>query len=226
MDRIKLRKNLLLLKRGKFKRFFEVVLGTISLKQLSFIFFYCRFFVLSYLIPKNNIKHGLKSICTRFAQVGELDKLNKLKADEEYPSRFDKGDICVVAETEGQIIGMEWIQHNKDREGGVDYVISLPKDSVWLHDGYVEPSYRLRGVWVNLMFEIINYCQKKLIKNAYTLIYSGNEISINTHKRYGFKIEKEVTYLRILGINIHSERIFAATPPKTRFAISYSLRKR
>lgn len=221
----KLRSNLVLLKEGKFKKFFERVLYKISSTKLSYFIFYSRFFILSFPVSENNVGQGISSLTTRIASITELNCLNRLFPNETYPIRFNRGDICVIAERDGQIIGMEWMQFNKEKEGGIDYAISLPEKSIWVHDAFVEPAYRKKRVWGNLISEIIKYCQRNSLSKVYTAIYSENEISMKVHSRYGFRFEKEIVYVRFMGINIIKEINLALIPQKTRLAFTFSLRR-
>lgn len=226
MNSLKLRKNLALLKESRFRSLGEKLLYKISATRLSTVFYYSRFFILKFSVPENDSILGLSSIKTRIAIFEDIDRLNQLFLNVEYAIRFKRGDVCVIAENKDNIIiGMEWLQFNKDQEGGQDYKISIPTQSIWLHDGYVQTVYRLRGIWVNLMSGINNFCRKNAIREAYTIIYSGNQISINTHIRYGYKFNKEVIYIRLLGINIHKEKDMSVDPPRIKLYFSFSLKR-
>ena len=192
-----------LIKQGNLVRIGEILLNYLSATKLSCLIYYSRFFMLSYRVNAKDIRHGLVKLKTKFANVNDIERLCQLFPNkDEYKLRFLRGDICVIAEMGSEIVGMLWMQFNKNKEGMQQYTISLPAKSIWTHDGYVHTNYRIKGIWLDLVSEKIRYCLNHGIACIYTVVYSGNSISLNTHRRFGYTIVEDVIYLKVFGLKI------------------------
>ncbi|MDZ7336512.1 MAG: hypothetical protein ONB32_15280 [candidate division KSB1 bacterium] len=177
----------------------------ISKTPFKFAFDYTRFYILSFNFGNKLAKRKLNCLRTRLAVANDLPRIKKIvDRGDEFQQRMTKGDICFIAESNDDIVGMEWLEiADRHVEGRIKYIFDLPPNSCWLYDGFIEKSSRFKGVWINIMGEIADFSRRKSIARAYCYISSINNISLNTHLRYGFQIIGVIIYVKILGINFH-----------------------
>ncbi|MFC2061055.1 hypothetical protein ACFLUV_00925 [Elusimicrobiota bacterium] len=181
-------------------------------KTLEYLFFYEKFFILSCLFKEMEVKYKPRGITSRLAGMSDLNEINRWKDDSGYT--FENRDlndthICIVAESGGKLVGMEWAEITESHyEHRNNYNFPLSQDSVWLYCGYVVPEYRIKGVWVGLQTGLIDYFSTGSVEKGYCLIYKKNKIAINTHIRFGYKVECRVIHLKILFINFHFVKRF------------------
>lgn len=177
-------------------------------------FHYDRFVVMSYCIVQSFLStRRLKSVNTRLAEPSDIPALHRLvDRRNEYTDRFKKGDKAIIAEQNGQVIGMLWVESGKlHDEIKYDYQFSLSHDFVWTYDGYVLPSWQIKGVWVSIIDTLRCYMRQNFFSDTYCMINGLNRHSINSHLRYGYKVRRQIIFLRFYALQIHLERNLDST---------------
>ncbi len=184
---------------------FVKVSDIISKSPFPFFLYYNRFLILKYELNRGQKRRKLSSIEIRLATASDLSALEQLVArGDEINMRIARGDLCFIASSNDKIVGMVWVRITDQHvETLQNYRVVLPPHSCWLFDGYIAPQYRLRGVWVNLMAEINGYLKCHGVQEAYCMINSINSLSLQTHLAFGFQIQTQVRYLKLMGIHIH-----------------------
>lgn len=122
--------------------------------------------------------------------------------------RVQLKDRCVVAIAGGRIVGFEWFCdkpfHLEERYA---YKIAIPSDAIYAYDAFIVPEHRVSGVW--LKFKTIylrSLMQSRGRQRIITTIDHGNQISMNTHLRFGFRLSFKVLVFRLFGRSFFLER--------------------
>jgi hypothetical protein len=194
----------------------------------SFLLHYDRFFILSYDFDTSAVcARRLKSIRTRIAGIADVEALNRfLDKGERYANRFRKGDIVIVAELLGEIVGMEWIDASREHyEEEVEYRFPLPEGAAWTYDGYVPSSHQVKGIWVSITDEVVRYQRQRSFHTVYCMVKGLNRHAINSHLRYGYRAKREVVFIRFLFLRIYLEKNLEQTAIKNAWQTRFAFRK-
>jgi len=137
----------------------------------------------------------------RLATYADLDGLAACRNRPElFAKRFSAGDRCVVGTVGGRIVGFEWFSlRGAQAEERYGYAIAIPADAVYLYDAYIEPAYRLSGLWVRFKAFIASQVQGQGRRTFLTLIDHGNVPSMRTHTRFGYRPIADVRIVSLLG---------------------------
>ncbi len=168
--------------------------------------FWVRRFYVVRLVPLERRRLRPRSVCVRQARPKDMDALNECWEKRElYEYRFKKGDVCVVAEVGAKVVGFVWFERKGlHREPDGSYSFDCRTDGVWVYDGYVVPSYRLKGVWVLLQEKVVQVTNGA--GPLYAINYVHNHRSIKAHLRYGYRIHMRVTQVKVLGYILTFEK--------------------
>ena len=144
----------------------------------------------------------------RAGSPADLDALANCRGTRAlYEGRFAAGDRCVVAVLEGRIVGYEWFSEGPvHREGSHGYLIEIPRGAVYAYDAYIEPGLRNSGVWLRFKAYEGALMQEIGKSRLLTFVDYGNWPSLNAHMRFGFKPQKRVLALRVLGLSLFREQ--------------------
>jgi hypothetical protein len=142
--------------------------------------------------------------------------------------RFELNDYCVVAVSDGRIVGYEWFC---DRPSYLEerYLleIAIPPDAIYAYDGFILPEHRLGGVWMKFQSVCLRQLMQKLRRQkVLTLIDYGNSLSMNTHLRFGFKLVGKVFVIKIFGKSFFFKRPVAKNEAAVRDPVCFALRNR
>ena len=172
-------------------------------------FYYERFVIMNYHFDTPlTCTRRLKSIRTRVGESSDMPALHRfMDRGKEYAHRFKKGDQVIVAELNGQIIGMQWVETGQVHyETKNEYCFPLPIKSFWTYDGHILVDWQVKGVWAGITDELICYLRKYAIDTVYCMVNGLNRHSINSHLRYGYRIRRQVVLIRFFGLRIQFER--------------------
>lgn len=134
------------------------------------------------------------------ADINEMAMLENSEKRETFRERFSIGDHCAVAVHNNKIIGYEWYScHPSHREQRYLYPISIPADAVYAYDAFIQPEYRISGIWVKLKKHLGEQMRCLGRRRIITMIDTDNKLSLNTHLRFGFTIFKSVVLLNLAG---------------------------
>jgi GNAT superfamily N-acetyltransferase len=205
----------------------EILRGVIR-RTSPFLLYYDRFFILSYdfATPAVCVRR-LKSIRTRVAGTADLPALKRfMERGEEYADRLRKGDWAVVAELHDEMVGMKWIEVGKEHyEEQDEYCFPLPDGSAWTYDSYVAPAYRAKGVWTSITDESVHDLRQRSFHTTYCMVKSWNRLSINCLPRYGYRIRRQVIYIRFLFLRIYLEKNLDQTAKNNPWQAAFAFRK-
>jgi hypothetical protein len=200
----------LIRKLKKIKEYPPAHLFRILVEKLTFHTVQIRkFYLLAYAgFPRvaNNRGPGLvrKGEPSDVAGMALLEDAVKQKIFQE---RFLAGEHCAVAEHKGKIVGYEWYSSSSIHiEQRYLYTISIPQDAVYAYDAFIQPEYRISGVWVRFK-TFIGEEMKRLNKGRIiTMIDSDNTLSLKTHTRFGYSVFKSIVVVNVAGKRYFSEK--------------------
>ena len=125
-------------------------------------------------------------------------------------NRFKAGDHCVVAEADGQIVAYQWFCDKPLYvEERYAYRIEVPPDTIYEYDVFILPSYRLGGIWFKFhclyLKELMERLQRRRIIG---MVDYWNRMSMSTHLRFGFRVFRRVTVIKLFGKSFFFEKTF------------------
>ncbi len=122
--------------------------------------------------------------------------------------RFAAGDCCAVAAVNGSIVGYEWFTTQpRHLVPPFRYPIHVPPGSIYAYDAYILPRYRLCGIWIGFKDHLAGLMRERSLSRVLTYVEHGNELSLRTHLRFGFKHFKTATVIRILGARMSFDTV-------------------
>jgi GNAT superfamily N-acetyltransferase len=113
--------------------------------------------------------------------------------------RFADGAECHVALVKGEFAGYIWISRNRHVEDEVrcTWVLAEPAASVWDHDVYVEPRFRLGRTMARLWQAVDETLHREGVRWTFSRISRFNSASIRSHQRLGARPVGTACFLRI-----------------------------
>jgi hypothetical protein len=124
-----------------------------------------------------------------------------------FEERFAAGDHCVVAVMGGRIVGFEWFSEGPThRENNHGYLIEIPRGVVYAYDAYIEPELRNSGFWLRFKAHQAALMKELGKARVLTFVEYGNWSSLKAHLRLGFKPQKRVFALSVLGLSLFRAR--------------------
>lgn len=157
-----------------------------------------RFFILGLdAIPQKTYIRGVRTI--RLATSEDIPGLCLLENKPHiFTNRICSGEYCVVAIDKEVIVGYEWFSTNESYlEERFNYKINIQPDTIYTYDAFIKKEYRLRGIWVQFKVFIKEFMDTINRKKIITLIDYGNDHSLKTHIRFGFKLLYDVFVINI-----------------------------
>lgn len=114
----------------------------------------------------------------------------------------DKFKVIMIKHL-GTVIAMEFISLDKTMYSPSGYVHDFSgAPLVGLYDEFINQNYRLKGLHIHLIKSAFDFSKKHGLGGVFGEIHSLNKNSLNSHMKLGFKIDKKVTLLRIIGFKI------------------------
>jgi len=157
-----------------------------------------RFFELRLDTPRIR---SVRASCTLRAGVpadGEAMSRLESKPVSVFDRRFAEGEKCAVALDGDEIVGYAWFS---DQPGHVEarfrYDVPIPEDAIYGYDAFIKPEYRLRGVWLQLQKYLWEAAHEMGRRSVLTLVDYGNDASLKSHLRLGYRVVRIVTFIRI-----------------------------
>jgi hypothetical protein len=120
--------------------------------------------------------------------------------------RFRAHDYCAVAVAGSRIVGYQWFcDHSCHIEERYGYKITLPPDTIYAYDAFILPQYRLTGIWVQFHSSYLRHLMQRLRKKRIlTMVDHGNQLSMNTHLRFGYSPVYVVMVTKVFGKSFFS----------------------
>lgn len=142
-----------------------------------------------------------RTVLLRLATKEDIPKLCLLENKPELFARWlDRGEHCVVALAGDEIVGFAWFSsaefHIEDRSR---FRLPIPADAIYGFNGFIKEDYRLRGIWVEFQMFFKQWMDTAGKTRIMTMVDFGNDLSIKTHVRFGYKITQDTLGLAVLG---------------------------
>lgn len=173
-------------------------------KTLPFSFFrYNRIIILELEERKKFRKYEAATL--RQATEKNLEPLARClgRAKPELKKRWERKDICFLAEANGSAVSATWVSFQKYRLDEVDYIFDPGANGIFLYDSYTVPEWRLKGIHVNVMQYLLDCLLNHSVEKVYSAIEHGNDLSLRTHLRFGFKVAQHITHVKVFGFRWH-----------------------
>jgi GNAT superfamily N-acetyltransferase len=185
---------------------FRAILQGVSALLPSRLFYYHRVAILR--LEERKQFRRFRGVVLRPATAEDLESLARHLGRptigfEVLKRRWTRGDTCVLAEAGGLPVSMQWASRQRYPMSDVDYVFDPGNKGVLLYDAYTVPEWRMKGIHVNVMQHLLEYLPPEEIERVYSAIDHGNDHSLRTHLRFGFRVCQYVTQVRLLGLNWH-----------------------
>lgn len=199
-----------LLREGRALLFAEKLLNKTSHLLHSSLFFYDRFFVLHFRVQSGRpspLAGRFSGFVVRAVTPADDERLQKMAPrSDEYAARRAGGSVGLIADDGGRAAGMIWLKQTAVHfEQDVEFPVTLPPHSIWQYDLYVDPAYRLRGVWILLEEALTAYAAARGVTDLFGLTKALNKPSVNAHLRYDYDIVEEIITLRLLGLRLYAK---------------------
>jgi GNAT superfamily N-acetyltransferase len=135
--------------------------------------------------------------------------------------RLREGQRCFVIHEDGKIVARQWVvgdQPAYDTNSGLRFV-PPSRPSLWCHDIFVDPAYRMRGYFVALMLNGLLRTPDQPAPHLYGEIHFLNHGSIRAHLSFGYRVIRTVTVVSVLGWKVYRiERADGPAALETRHA--------
>jgi L-amino acid N-acyltransferase YncA len=137
----------------------------------------------------------------REATGADIDALARLHHSREiFAARFDTGDRCIVAMAGGNVVGYEWFCANATHhETAWNYTIDVPDGCVYAYDAFIDPAFRNSGIWLRFKAMLADWMLATDKHWVLTFVDYGNDASLRTHQRFGFKRAQTIVAVKVLG---------------------------
>lgn len=144
----------------------------------------------------------------RRAGVEDIPRLAKLVAwSDGYGQRLAEGQECFIAERGGSVVAMQWVKRARNHfEEETEFLVDMGEDCLWTYDGFVDPAYRLTGLWPAMKSRILKQAVSSGLRKTCCLIRKFNTDSVASQLRLGLKIYKELIYIRLFFLRAHLTR--------------------
>lgn len=130
---------------------------------------------------------------------GIMECIDKPSKEILFRKRLSMNDKCFVAiDDNGNTAGYGWLTlKNSHLEEKTQCLFEFPAGSIYTYDIYIDPNYRLTGIWVGFMQLILKSEHYNPDGGLYCSIAYGNLASLKPHIRYGFKVYLRKTIVTI-----------------------------
>ncbi len=141
-------------------------------------------------------------------------KLAGISKSSLYHQRVNNGDKFVTAiDTDGETVGYGWVcLKNTHIENKTGHKFTFPEGAIYAYSIYVNPDYRLHGIWVGFMQLILNSPYYDPERGLYCFINYGNIASLKPHFRYGFHIFSRKIILNFFGRSFAFDKSIVESP--------------
>ncbi len=124
---------------------------------------------------------------------------------EAFRRRAAEGQRCFVIKDADNIVARQWLIRDRPSytsNSGLEFA-PRARPSLWCHDIYVDPAYRMRGHFVALMLNAQRPCEDGRRPRLYGEIHFLNERSLRAHASLGFRVIHHVTVLSVAALKLY-----------------------
>lgn len=118
---------------------------------------------------------------------------------------LEKGDICLLLERDSRICAFAWTTF-RDYRLGLWHTLHLLPGYAYLVYIFVRPEFQRKGVGYYLLGSMMAHLREQGCKFLISGMYANWQVSINLHRKAGFRINKKFIKRRLLR--------FLPYPPK------------
>jgi GNAT superfamily N-acetyltransferase len=126
----------------------------------------------------------------------------------ELETRFEAGDTCHVARTNGRIVAARWSSTREVRIGYLGYRSELAPGQAYLYDAYTTPAFRRRGIAVALSRHIFMLLHAQGVRDMLSAADPANPAGS------GFNTSTGVPIATLVAIGRQRRRQFELGPPR------------
>lgn len=173
------------------------------------ILYSCKIYILTLETIKRRKYWLPKTIEIKFASIKDINAIANCYLTGEpwyqirdkliYKKRFEDGHKCLIANAKNSVVGVVWISKDEYFIEEQNYLLTLNKHSIFIWDGFITPKYRMKGVYIALLEQLIKILEHKQQSKIYCHIDYENIHSLNTHLRFGFQIKEEIVFFSIFS---------------------------
>ncbi len=116
------------------------------------------------------------------------------------------GRVGVIALDDHQVVGFGWLSLENEIDRLLNVEISLQQGEGYIYDGFVFPGFRGRNIYPALLTWRLDYLMRHGCRTAYSIVAVGNMPAETWHRRMGFRPQREIGYVKILGLKWHRSR--------------------
>lgn len=99
------------------------------------------------------------------------------------PDRFERGDLLVVYQDEGTVMGYVWLAFKDLWVCESRLFVSLRDDEALIYDSFVFPQYRLKGIYTRLESAALAEAGRRGRKRIVSYVEIYNTVSLKTQLR-------------------------------------------
>ncbi|MBK6710278.1 MAG: hypothetical protein IPG51_08100 [Chloroflexi bacterium] len=118
---------------------------------------------------------------------------------EQFAKRFNRGDLCFAAYSNGNFVGFIWIEFPPVTEAGY----SLKTNEAYTYDGWTFEAFRGNRTMPVIQQAIINHVRKNRpdIQNIVTHVATWNKASLSGDQKAGYIISRLERTIVVFGIH-------------------------
>ena len=120
--------------------------------------------------------------------------------DSEINRRFESGDICFGVFNGSSPANVNWIHVGSCYVRGTGYIHRAEDNEKYVYGIVTDSSERGRGLYKNALIDLAHYLFKSDTSKIVQLAQEGNEPVLHSLPKLGYKLRKQITHFRILGI--------------------------
>jgi ribosomal protein S18 acetylase RimI-like enzyme len=179
------------------------ILGTLYMS----VFRYDKSVVVEKILTDTSVKTETKiEVDFKIVQPDDFPKIankfKKLEIDAE--KMFRSGDMCIVAEANGEIVHWTWVTFKENYVMEMEKKIRIPNsNSAYVYAVYTVPEYRRLGIAPKAMETLLSYLHDRGIRKVFALIHPSNFPSLRYFRKVGFKKIGMIKLIKILKLNLY-----------------------
>lgn len=179
-------------------------------------------------MPDSILEHRFRGT-VRWANANDVSLIaNSYGRDriDELRRRLNESERCILAINRlGEVAGFGWVtEKNEHWESSSKCIFKIPEGTIYTYNWYIEPQYRLTGLWVGMM----NFLFESGIYDAdhglMAYIAHKNFPSIRAHIRFGFELYHRKVILTVGSRAISFDKEFEHNDDNIRRILGMSTR--
>jgi GNAT superfamily N-acetyltransferase len=142
------------------------------------------------------------SVSLAFGRLARSDSAEYLafhpgEAIAEIERRFDRGDLCFLARSEGRIVGAVWTTRASPAVRYLHTTLAIAPDDVYLYDAYTAPDLRGRRIAPTLYRDVLTHHRAAGVRRAIAAILPENRATMRSLAEAGFRVIGRVGYVQL-----------------------------